>query len=55
MQVIEDSTKFSMLLKVLRGSKEEKFKVIVTKDTEGKFYVNQMEQGHSWNVGYVLH
>ncbi|XP_052175641.1 cysteine proteinase inhibitor 12-like isoform X1 [Diospyros lotus] len=46
-EVIEDSTKFSMLLKVLRESKEEKFKVIVTKYIEGKFYVNQMEQGHS--------
>ncbi|GFY84647.1 cystatin B [Actinidia rufa] len=42
-EVSEDSTKFAMLLKVRRGTKEEKFKVIINKSMEGKFYLNQME------------
>ncbi|KAI3975296.1 hypothetical protein MKX01_033536 [Papaver californicum] len=34
-EVIEESTKFHMLLKVKRGSKEEKYKVEVHKNDEG--------------------
>ena len=40
-QVIEDSAKFNLLLK-LRGIKEENIKVEVIKNIEGKFYVNLM-------------
>lgn len=36
-----------MLLKLKRGSKEEKFKVEVHKNVEGTFHLNQMQQEHS--------
>ncbi|KAA8537359.1 hypothetical protein F0562_026954 [Nyssa sinensis] len=45
-EVIEESTKFDMLLKVKRGGKEEKFKVEVHKN-EGTFHLNQMVPDHS--------
>ncbi|XP_039136454.1 cysteine proteinase inhibitor 12-like [Dioscorea cayenensis subsp. rotundata] len=45
-EVIEDSAKFDMLLKLKRGSKEEKFKVEVHKNLEGTFHLNQMQQEH---------
>lgn len=41
-EVIEESAKFDMLLKVKRGDKEEKFKVQVHKNDEGDFHLNQM-------------
>ncbi|KAH7843636.1 hypothetical protein Vadar_019022 [Vaccinium darrowii] len=46
-KAIENYSKFDMLLKVKRGTKEEKFKVIVNKSVEGKFFVNQMVEDHS--------
>lgn len=46
-QVIEDAAKFDLLLKLKRGSKEEKFKVEVHKNNEGNFLLNQMVQDHS--------
>ncbi|CAK9145933.1 unnamed protein product [Ilex paraguariensis] len=46
-EVIEESAKFDMLLKVNRGDKEEKFKVEVHKNHEGAFHLNQMEPDHS--------
>nr|WFP52520.1 cystatin [Aristotelia chilensis] len=46
-EVIEDSAKFDMLLKVKRGDKEEKLKVEVHKNNEGTFHLNQMEPDHS--------
>ncbi|KAK9156588.1 hypothetical protein Scep_003162 [Stephania cephalantha] len=46
-EVIEDRAKFNLLLKLKRGSKEEKFKVEVHKNLEGSFHLNQMEQDHS--------
>jgi len=46
-KAIENYTKFDMLLKVKRGAKEEKFKVIVNKSIAGKFYVNQMIEDRS--------
>ncbi|KAK7405568.1 hypothetical protein VNO78_07000 [Psophocarpus tetragonolobus] len=46
-EVIDDSAKFNLLLKVKRGEKEEKFKVEVHKNNQGGFHVNQMEQDHS--------
>uniref|UniRef100_A0A804IDV3 Uncharacterized protein n=1 Tax=Musa acuminata subsp. malaccensis TaxID=214687 RepID=A0A804IDV3_MUSAM len=45
-QVVEDIAKFDMLIKVKRGSKEEKLKVEVHKDLEGTFHLNQMQQEH---------
>ncbi|WOL00625.1 cysteine proteinase inhibitor 12-like [Canna indica] len=42
--VIEDTAKFDMLLKVKRGTKEEKYKVEVHKTLEGTFHLNQMQQ-----------
>lgn len=42
--MIEETAKFDMLLKVKRGSKEEKFKVEVHKNLEGNFLLNQMQQ-----------
>ncbi|XP_058080136.1 cysteine proteinase inhibitor 12 [Magnolia sinica] len=42
-EVIEDSAKFDMLLKLKRGSKEEKLKVEVHKNIEGTFHLNQMQ------------
>lgn len=47
MQVIENYVKFELLLKVRRGIKEEKFKVILSKNIEGKFYLDVMEQDYS--------
>lgn len=46
-EVIEESAKFNLLLKLKRGAKEEKFKVEVHKNMEGNFHLNQMEQDHS--------
>ncbi|XP_008375331.1 cysteine proteinase inhibitor 6-like isoform X1 [Malus domestica] len=46
-QVIEEHAKFNMLLKVKRGSKEEKFKAEVHKNMEGAFSLNHMEADHS--------
>lgn len=47
LQVLEDCARFDMLLKLKRGSKEEKFKVEVHKNVEGTFHLNQMQQEHS--------
>lgn len=47
MQVIDDTAKFNLLLKVKRGQKEEKFKVEVHKNNEGNFHLNQMEADNS--------
>ncbi|KAJ8761583.1 hypothetical protein K2173_004359 [Erythroxylum novogranatense] len=41
--VVDDLAKFNMLLKVKRGSNEEKFKVEVHKNNKGSFHLNQME------------
>ncbi|KZV34987.1 cysteine protein inhibitor [Dorcoceras hygrometricum] len=46
-EVVDASAKFDMLLKVNRGGKEEKFKVEVHRNSEGKFQLNQMESHHS--------
>lgn len=46
-QVAEEHAKFNMLLKVKRGSKEEKFKAEVHKNMEGAFSLNHMEADHS--------
>ncbi|KAM3685750.1 hypothetical protein ACB098_11G144300 [Castanea mollissima] len=46
-EVIDESSKFDMLLKVKRGSKEEKFKVEVHKNNEGSFHLNQMQPHES--------
>ncbi|MQM11193.1 hypothetical protein Taro_044096 [Colocasia esculenta] len=46
-KVLEDLAKIHLLLKLKRGSKEEKFKVEVHKNFEGTFHLNQMEQDHS--------
>ncbi|KAE9459655.1 hypothetical protein RHGRI_019769 [Rhododendron griersonianum] len=45
-EVIEESAKIDMLLKLKRGDKEEKFKVQVHKN-EGTFRLNHMEPDHS--------
>ncbi|XP_072985669.1 cysteine proteinase inhibitor 12-like [Typha latifolia] len=45
-EVIEDFAKFHMLLKVKRGSKEERFKVEVHKNREGTLNLNYMQQEH---------
>ena len=42
-QVEDDSAKFDMLLKVKRGSAEEKLKVVVHKSSEGNYHLNRME------------
>lgn len=42
LQVVENSAKFDMLLKMKRGEKEEKFKVEVHKNHEGTLHLNQM-------------
>lgn len=47
MQVIDDFAKFDLLLKVKRGTKEEKYKVEVHKNNEGNFHLNQMEPDSS--------
>ncbi|KAJ7949410.1 Cysteine proteinase inhibitor [Quillaja saponaria] len=41
-EVIDEFAKFDILLKVKRGSKEEKLKVEVHKNNEGAFHLNQM-------------
>ncbi|KAK1278978.1 Cysteine proteinase inhibitor 12 [Acorus gramineus] len=46
-EVIEDLAKFDLLLKLKRGSKEEKYKVEVHKNVEGTFHLNHMQQEHS--------
>ncbi|KAF9599351.1 hypothetical protein IFM89_036808 [Coptis chinensis] len=46
-EVIDESAKFDMLLKMKRGSKEEKYKVEVHKNKAGTFHLNQVEQDHS--------
>ncbi|KAK8942356.1 Cysteine proteinase inhibitor 12 [Platanthera zijinensis] len=43
-EVIEESAKFDLLLKVRRGGKEEKYKVEVHRNLEGNFLLNQMQQ-----------
>jgi len=43
-QVVDDSAKFEMVLKLDRGGKEEKLKVEVHKNNEGSFHLNHMEQ-----------
>ncbi|XP_020273952.1 cysteine proteinase inhibitor 12-like, partial [Asparagus officinalis] len=43
-EVIEDLVKFDLLLKLRRGSKEEKYKVEVHKNLEGNFHLNQMQE-----------
>ena len=42
LQVIEESARFDILLKVSRGDKEEKLKVEVHKSDEGAFKLNHM-------------
>lgn len=51
-QVIDDLAKFDILLKVKRGTKEEKYKVEVHKNNEGTFHLNQMEADSSWFQTY---
>ncbi|XP_030926224.1 cysteine proteinase inhibitor 12-like [Quercus lobata] len=46
-KVIEDYARFELLVKLRRGIKEEKFRVEVNKNIEGKFFLNQFEQDHS--------
>ncbi|XP_008795132.1 cysteine proteinase inhibitor 12 [Phoenix dactylifera] len=43
-EVIEDSAKFDLLLRLKRGSKEEKLKVEVHKNLEGTFHLNKMQE-----------
>ncbi|CAN1343834.1 Cysteine proteinase inhibitor 12, partial [Linum perenne] len=45
-EVVEDTAKFHLVLKVKRGSTEEKLKVEVHKNNEGTFHLNHMEQAH---------
>ncbi|CAL1399960.1 unnamed protein product [Linum trigynum] len=45
-EVLDDSAKFHMVLKVKRGTTEEKMKVEVHKTTEGTFRLNHMELTH---------
>ncbi|KAJ6713924.1 CYSTEINE PROTEINASE INHIBITOR 6 [Salix viminalis] len=42
-EVEDDSAKFDLLLKVKRGSAEEKLKVVVHKNSEGTYHLNRME------------
>ncbi|KAJ6694827.1 CYSTEINE PROTEINASE INHIBITOR 6 [Salix koriyanagi] len=42
-EVEDESARFDMLLRVKRGSTEEKFKVLVHKNHEGNYHLNQME------------
>ncbi|KAH7536616.1 hypothetical protein FEM48_Zijuj03G0003600 [Ziziphus jujuba var. spinosa] len=46
-EVIDDSAKFDILLKVKRGDKEEKYKAEVHKNIEGNFHLNQIAPDHS--------
>lgn len=41
-QVVEDTAKFNLHLKVKRGNKEEIFNVEVHKNNEGNYNLNQM-------------
>ncbi|KAF9688813.1 hypothetical protein SADUNF_Sadunf01G0027100 [Salix dunnii] len=43
LSVEDDSAKFDLLLKVKRGSAEEKLKVVVHKNSEGTYHLNRME------------
>ncbi|KAG8045185.1 hypothetical protein GUJ93_ZPchr0008g12412 [Zizania palustris] len=43
-EVVEDHAKFDILMKLKRGTTEEKFKVEVHKNLEGAFVLNQMQQ-----------
>ncbi|KAJ6826603.1 cysteine proteinase inhibitor 12-like [Iris pallida] len=45
-EVIEETARFNLLLKLKRGSKEEKYNVEVHKNVEGTFNLKQMEQEH---------
>uniref|UniRef100_A0A0D9UZH6 Cysteine proteinase inhibitor n=1 Tax=Leersia perrieri TaxID=77586 RepID=A0A0D9UZH6_9ORYZ len=45
-EVVEDFAKFDILMKLKRGTKEEKFKAEVHKNLEGAFVLNQMQQEH---------
>ncbi|CAL1377025.1 unnamed protein product [Linum trigynum] len=45
-EVVDDAAKFHMVLKVKRGTTEEKLKVEVHKTTEGTFHLNHMEPTH---------
>ncbi|XP_050235028.1 cysteine proteinase inhibitor 6 [Mercurialis annua] len=42
-QVVDDSAKFEMVIKVKRGTNEEKLKVEVHKNNEGTYLLNHME------------
>lgn len=42
-EVVDESAKINMVIKLKRGDKEEKFKVEVHKNNEGAFHLNQME------------
>nr|AJD79052.1 CPI-1 [Morus alba var. atropurpurea] len=46
-EVIDNSAKFDMILKVKRGTKEEKYKAEVHKNSEGTFHLNQIEPDSS--------
>ncbi|KAE8717877.1 Cysteine proteinase inhibitor 6 [Hibiscus syriacus] len=46
-EVLEDSAKLNMLLKLKRGDKEEKFKVEVHHKSEGTYHLSHMEHDHS--------
>ncbi|KAL5707709.1 hypothetical protein ACHQM5_018577 [Ranunculus cassubicifolius] len=46
-EIINDSIKFDLLLKIKRGSKEHKYKAEVHKNVEGMLHLNQMEEDHS--------
>lgn len=41
-QVVDDTAKFNLHLKVKRGNKEEKFNVEVHKNSQGNYNLNQM-------------
>ncbi|XP_074264226.1 cysteine proteinase inhibitor 12-like [Silene latifolia] len=43
-EVVKDIVKYNLLLKLRRGSKDEKFKVNVDKNTNGGFILNMFEQ-----------
>ncbi|KQK03845.1 cysteine proteinase inhibitor 12 [Brachypodium distachyon] len=45
-EVVEDFAKFDILLKLKRGTKEEKIKAEVHKNLEGAFVLNQMQPEH---------
>ncbi|XP_058744196.1 cysteine proteinase inhibitor 6-like [Vicia villosa] len=46
-EVNDDVAKFDLLLKLKRGEKQEKFKVVVHKNNEGTFQLNHLEADHS--------